>query len=249
MTIDERFCVTVQAISPVQEIGISHLGQEVFVIEPDRQHAIVVQCLSAERERVLAPFGTAVEQSGPSLFSHHGMDTAGIVDPGSLSQYGDDDGWTVVPRKSNDKGKSGVWSGAEWTEWNGKRESHTNHPRRLSTALSSPLEKQGKHTGPSSKCCSLTVHSLSLQVLLGTALLRRTSHRAALGAPRGSSLVCLGCVFFSLESGGVDSALSRVALLDTDVLPPPSGLLTVALLPLIFLLDSCVCILMVGRVV
>ena len=97
------------------------------------------------------------------------------------------------------------------------------------TAIS-PLEKKGKHTGPSSKCCSQTVHSLSLQVLLGTALLSRTSNRAALGAPRGSSLVCLGCVFFSLESGGVDSALSRVALLETDFLPPPSGLLTVALL-------------------
>ena len=26
VTIDERFCVTVQAISPVQEIGISHVG-------------------------------------------------------------------------------------------------------------------------------------------------------------------------------------------------------------------------------
>ena len=51
MTIDERFCVTVQAISPVQEIGISHVGQAVFVIEPDRQQAIIVQCLPAERER------------------------------------------------------------------------------------------------------------------------------------------------------------------------------------------------------
>ena len=51
VTIDERFCVTVQAISPVQEIGISHVGWAVFVIEPDRQQAIVFQCLSAERER------------------------------------------------------------------------------------------------------------------------------------------------------------------------------------------------------
>ena len=47
VTIDERFCVTVQAISPVQEMGISHVGQAVFVIEPDRQQAIVIQCLSA----------------------------------------------------------------------------------------------------------------------------------------------------------------------------------------------------------
>ena len=47
MTIDERFCVAVQAISPVQEIGISHVGWAVFVIEPDRQQAIVVQRLSA----------------------------------------------------------------------------------------------------------------------------------------------------------------------------------------------------------
>ena len=48
MTLVVRFCATVQAISPVQEIGISHVGQAVFVIEPDRQQAIVViQCLSA----------------------------------------------------------------------------------------------------------------------------------------------------------------------------------------------------------
>ena len=51
MTIDERLCVTVQAISPVQEIGISHVGQAVFVIEPDRQQAIVIQCLSAGWKR------------------------------------------------------------------------------------------------------------------------------------------------------------------------------------------------------
>ena len=47
MTIDGRFCVTVQAISPVQEIGISRVGWAVFVTEPDRQQAIIVQCLSA----------------------------------------------------------------------------------------------------------------------------------------------------------------------------------------------------------
>ena len=47
MTNDEQFCATVQAISPVQEIGISHVGKAVFVIEPDRQQAIVIQCLSA----------------------------------------------------------------------------------------------------------------------------------------------------------------------------------------------------------
>ena len=43
VTIDERFCVTVQAISPIQEIGISHVGWAVFVFEPDRRQAIVVQ--------------------------------------------------------------------------------------------------------------------------------------------------------------------------------------------------------------
>ena len=56
--------------------------------------------------------------------------------------------------------------------------------------------------------------------LLGTALLRWTSHRAASGAPRGSSRVCFGCVLFMLESDGVDYALARVALLDTDLLLP-----------------------------
>ena len=50
MTIDERLCVTVQAISPVQEIGISHVGQAVFVTEPDRQQAIVFS-VSVRRER------------------------------------------------------------------------------------------------------------------------------------------------------------------------------------------------------
>ena len=49
VTIDERFCVTVQAISPVQEIGISHVHWAVFVIEPYRQQAIVIQCLFADR--------------------------------------------------------------------------------------------------------------------------------------------------------------------------------------------------------
>ena len=47
VTIDEHFCATVQAISPVQEIGIYHVGWAVFVIEPDRQQAIIIQCLSA----------------------------------------------------------------------------------------------------------------------------------------------------------------------------------------------------------
>ena len=84
---------------------------------------------------------------------------------------------------------------------------------------------------------------MSLQALLETAPLRRTSHRAALGAPRGLSRVCFGCVFFFvLESGGVDSALARVALLDTDLLPSPVSLATVALLPLIFFISAlCVC--------
>ena len=50
MTINEQFCATVQAISPFQEIGISHEGQAVFVIESDRQQAIVFQCLSALAE-------------------------------------------------------------------------------------------------------------------------------------------------------------------------------------------------------
>ena len=47
MTIDEQSCATVQAMSPVQEIGISHVGWAVFVIKPARQQAIIVQCLSA----------------------------------------------------------------------------------------------------------------------------------------------------------------------------------------------------------
>ena len=46
----------------------------------------------------------------------------------------------------------------------------------------------------------------------------------------------------------VDSAPARVALLDTDLLPPPLSLVTVALLPLNVLLFSSVCVLMVGRV-
>ena len=106
------------------------------------------------------------------------------------------------------------------------------------------------HTcSPSSQSRSWeVVHSLSLQALLGTAPLRRTSHRAALGAPRGLSRVCFGCVFFTLESGGVGSGLARVALLDTDLQPPPLSLVTVALLPSIFLLFSSVCISVVGRV-
>ena len=35
-----------------KNFGISHVGQAVFVIEPDRQQAIVIQCLSAARLRV-----------------------------------------------------------------------------------------------------------------------------------------------------------------------------------------------------
>ena len=51
-----------------------------------------------------------------------------------------------------------------------------------------------------------------------------------------------------LESGGVDSALARVAFLDTDLLSSPLSLVTVALLYLIFLHFSFVCVLLVGRV-
>ena len=80
------------------------------------------------------------------------------------------------------------------------------------------------------------------------AALRRTSHRAALGAPRCLSRVCFACVFFMLESGGVDSALARVAFLDTDLLSSPLSLVTVALLPLIFLHFSFVCIVGWARV-
>ena len=47
--------MTVPAISPVQEIGISHVGQAVFVIEPDRQQAIILQCLSALVAELEAP--------------------------------------------------------------------------------------------------------------------------------------------------------------------------------------------------
>ena len=43
-------------------------------------------------------------------------------------------------------------------------------------------------------------------------------------------------VVFYMQSVGDDSALLRVALLDTDLLPPPLSLVTVALVPLIFLL-------------
>ena len=39
----------------IQEIGISHEGLEVFVIEPDRQQAIVIQCLSALVAELEAP--------------------------------------------------------------------------------------------------------------------------------------------------------------------------------------------------
>ena len=64
-------------------------------------------------------------------------------------------------------------------------------------------------------------HSVSLQALFGTAPLRWTSHRAALGAPRGLSRVCFGSVFYMPESVSVDSALLRVALLETDLRPSP----------------------------
>ena len=52
----------------------------------------------------------------------------------------------------------------------------------------------------------------------------------ALGAPRGLSRVCYGCDFHMPGSAGDDSALFRVALLDTDLLPSPSSMVTVALL-------------------
>ena len=46
-----------------------------------------------------------------------------------------------------------------------------------------------------------------------------------------------------LESCGVDSALARVALLDTDLLPSPLSLVTVAPLPFNFAsVHLCVCI-------
>ena len=90
------------------------------------------------------------------------------------------------------------------------------------------------------------VRSGALFVAAGFARDCRTLHRAALGSPRGSSRVCFGCVFFMLESGGVDSALARVTLLDTDFLPPSLSLMTVLLL--IFHLLSSVCILVIGRV-
>ena len=71
---------------------------------------------------------------------------------------------------------------------------------------------------------------MSLQAFLGTAPFRGTSHRTALGAPRGLSRVCFGCVFYMPGSVGVDSALLRVALLDTDLLASLLSMLTVALL-------------------
>ena len=79
---------------------------------------------------------------------------------------------------------------------------------------------------------------MSLQALLGTATLRRTSHRGALGAPRGLSRVCFGCVFNMPESVGVDTALSRVALLDTDLSHSPSSMVTVALLFKFFFISA-----------
>ena len=71
-------------------------------------------------------------------------------------------------------------------------------------------------------------HSVSLQALLGTAPLRWTSLRGALGAPRGLSRVRFGSVFYMPGSVADDSALLRVALLDTDLLPSLSSRVTVA---------------------
>ena len=48
---DERFCNTNQVISASQEVDISHVDQTVSVIESDRQHTIIIQCPSAQRER------------------------------------------------------------------------------------------------------------------------------------------------------------------------------------------------------
>ena len=49
------------------------------------------------------------------------------------------------------------------------------------------------------------------------------------------------------ESGGVDSGPVRVAFLDTGLLPSPLSMVTVALLPLIFLHFSFVCVLVAER--
>ena len=61
-----------------------------------------------------------------------------------MSWYGDGDGWTVVSRKSKGKGKSGVWSEAERTEWNAKRESHTNPKKTLDSLVFKSLGETGK---------------------------------------------------------------------------------------------------------
>ena len=54
MTIDGQSSTALQAISPVQEMGISHVGWEVFVTEPDRQQAIAFSvCPQRDRERRL----------------------------------------------------------------------------------------------------------------------------------------------------------------------------------------------------
>ena len=88
---------------------------------------------------------------------------------------------------------------------------------------------------------------MSLQALLWSAPLRRTYTEP----PWVLRVVChvfaLG-VFYMLESGGVDSALARVALLDADLLPSPSRLLTLALLPVNVLHFGFVCVLLVERV-
>ena len=68
------------------------------------------------------------------------------------------------------------------------------------------------------------------------------------GAPHGFfSRVCFGCVFSMQESVGVDSALSRVAFLDTDLVPFRVCMVTVALL-FNFFHFSHVCLLEVVRV-
>ena len=54
-----------------------------------------------------------------------------------------DDGWTVVSRKSKEKGKSRVWSDAEWADWNAKRESNANQRNTLDNLVKA-LGEPGK---------------------------------------------------------------------------------------------------------
>ena len=65
--------------------------------------------------------------------------------------YGDGDGWTVVSRKSKGKGKWGVWSEAEWTEWNAERESNVN-PKKTLDNLVKALGESGKSTQAFLQC-------------------------------------------------------------------------------------------------